>query len=102
MLYYTRSVFYRQQVEQLASGTQVSMRNISQNNMRMIEIPIPPLDEQREIVQILNSFFEKKRKAAESTQLVMDEIDLIKKSILTRAFLGELGTNDSKEENIFA
>ena len=30
---------------------------------------------------------------------VIDQIDLMKKSILAKAFRGELGTNDSKEES---
>ena len=52
-----------------------------------------------EIVQILDDLFAKEQKAKESAEAVLDQIDLMKKSILARAFRGELGTNDPSEES---
>ena len=37
--------------------------------------------------------------AKEAAEAVLDQIDLMKKSILARAFRGELGTNDPSEES---
>lgn len=98
ILYFTRSDFYRQQVEQLASGNQESMRNISQNNMKMIEFPIPSIPEQQEIIRTLNNVLAKEQQAKNTAEAVLRKIDLMKKSILARAFRGELGTNDPAEE----
>lgn len=99
ILNFTRSDLYRKQIEQLASGNQDGMRNVSQKNMKLVEFPIPELNEQTEIVHILDSFFVKEQQAKEASETVLEQIDLIKKSILARAFRGELGTNDPAEES---
>ena len=99
VLFYTRSKLYRQQAEQQASGNQDGMRNISQKNLRLIELPVPSLEEQTEIVRILDSLFAKEQQAKEAAEAVLEKIDLLKKSILSRAFRGELGTNDPTEES---
>ena len=99
ILNFTRSDLYRKQIEQLASGNQDGMRNVSQKNMKLVEFPIPELNEQTEIVRILDNFFAKEQQAKEASETVLEQIDLIKKSILARAFRGELGTNDPAEES---
>ena len=55
--------------------------------------------EQMEIVRILDSLFAKEQQAREAAEAVLEKIDLLKKSILARAFRGELGTNDPAEES---
>ena len=99
VLYYTRSRLYRNQVEQLASGNQEGMRNISQNNVKRIQFPIPSIEEQNEIVKILDGYFSQVHEANEMAKNVIDQIETIKKSILARAFRGELGTNDPNDES---
>ncbi len=99
VLYFTRSRIYREQVEQLASGNQDGMRNISQKNLKLVFFPIPTVVEQIEIISILDRAFAKEQQAKEAAEAVLDEIDLMKKSILARAFRGELGTNDPNEES---
>lgn len=53
MWYVLQSPPVRRQITELATGTKDSMRNISQLSLRQISIPIPPLDEQRRIVDLL-------------------------------------------------
>ena len=89
-LYFTRSMNYRSQVEDLASGNQDGMRNISQNNYKQVRFLMPILPEQQEIVRILDTVLEKESRAKEATQSVLDQIAMLKKSILARAFRGEL------------
>ena len=60
---------------------------------------MPQIDEQAEIVRLLNDLLIKEQQAKEAAEGVMEQIDLIKKSILARAFRGELGTNDPAEES---
>ena len=62
-------------------------------------IPVPTIAEQNEIVRILDSLFAKEQQAKEAAEAVLEKIDLLKKSILARAFRGELGTNDPTEES---
>lgn len=96
-LWYTRTSSYRKQIESVASGNQDGMRNISQNNMKMIIFPLPTLPEQHEIVRLIDDLLARERKAQQATEQALASIDLMKKSILARAFRGELGTNKASE-----
>ncbi len=96
-LWYTRTSSYRKQIESVASGNQDGMRNISQNNMKMIIFPLPALPEQHEIVRLIDDLLARERSAQQATEQALASIDLMKKSILARAFRGELGTNKASE-----
>lgn len=96
--YYLKTIYGRKEIEDRATGNQLSMRNISQKSFEKILIPFPPLEEAEEIVNILNRLSIKETEIEELTQLE-DQIELLKKSILSRAFRGELGTNDPTEES---
>lgn len=96
-LWYTRTSSYRKQIESVASGNQDGMRNISQNNMKTIIFPLPTLTEQHEIVRLIDDLLARERAAQQATEQALASIDLMKKSILARAFRGELGTNKASE-----
>ena len=51
ILYWLRSGFGRSEIERLATGNQNSMRNIGQDRIRQIVIKLPPLSEQKRIVE---------------------------------------------------
>lgn len=72
---------------------------MTQAKMNKIPIPVPMIDEQTEIVRILDDLLAKEQQAKEAAEKVLEQIDLIKKSILARAFRGELGTNDPTEQS---
>ena len=99
VLHFTRSNLYRNQIEQLASGNQDGMRNVSQKNMKLVKFPIPKFEEQKEIVSILSDLLAKEEQAKGAAEEVLEQINLIKKAILDRAFRGELGTNNPSEES---
>lgn len=100
VLYFTRSSFYRRQVEALASGNQDGMRNISQKNLKLIKFPIPTIQEQYKLVEVMDSLLNKEQKAKALSKTLLTQIETLKKSILTQAFHGQLGTNDPIEKNI--
>ena len=81
--------------EQAVGGNQL---NLSGTIIGKFQISIPSLEEQTEIVCILDSLFAKEQQAKEAAESVLEKIDLLKKSILARAFRGELGTNDPSDE----
>lgn len=81
----------------MKNGTTVE--SINSAALRDFEIPIAGSNEQIEIVRILDAFFAKEQQTKKAAEKVLDQIELMKKSILARAFRGELGTNDPSEES---
>lgn len=64
--------------------------HLFQRDIKEFVLPVPSLPEQQEIVRILDTVLEKESRAKEAAQTVLDQIALLKKSILARAFRGEL------------
>lgn len=81
----------------IATGT--AQLTVPIKGLRAMTIPRPKIAEQVEIVRILDGFFAREQSAKEAAETALDQIDLMKKSILARAFRGELGTNDPNEES---
>ena len=77
----------------------VARANISLGDVKDMVIKLPYIREQQEIVCILDDLFAKEKQAKDVCAEMLAQIDLIKKSILARAFRGELGTNDPTEES---
>lgn len=76
-----------------------TLGKLSLLNIKDIETPVPSIEEQTEIVRFLDDLLAKEQQAKEAAEGVLEQIDLIKKAILARAFRGELGTNDPSEES---
>lgn len=96
--YYMLSEEFLEQAS--SAGSRSVLPKINQKELSALTVILPTLkDEQEEIVRILDAMFAKEQQGKESTERVLEQIDLIKKSILVRAFRGELGTNNPKEES---
>lgn len=95
-LYYYFMANYWEYREKAVGGNQP---NYSATMIGKWIINIPSVLEQAEIVRILDDLLAKEQQAKEVAEAVLEQIDLIKKSILARAFRGELGTNDPAEES---
>ena len=61
------------------------------------EISLPPLLEQEEIARIVGGLLAKETAAMAIVEKALAEIATLKRTILTRAFRGELGTNEPAE-----
>lgn len=66
------------------------IHNINTKELSAIKLKLPPLNYQLSIVNFLDSILEKESRAKEAAKPVLDQITLLKKSILVRAFRGEL------------
>ena len=73
--------------------------SIRKDDLLGMDIWLPSLPEQKQIESILDTTLDKEQQAKEVAEQVMDQIDTMKKSILARAFRGELGTNDPADES---
>lgn len=79
------------------SGNAITRLTLSK--IKAASITICSLDEQEEIVRLIDHLLGKEQQTKEAAEIVLDQIELMKKSILARAFRGELGTNDPSEES---
>lgn len=71
---------------------------ISRKDILDLNILLPTLEEQQEIVNILDNLLAKYNKIKNLEQQ-LEKIELLKKAILAKAFRGELGTNNPDEES---
>lgn len=67
--------------------------------VRELKFIVPSIEEQNEIVNVLERLMEQEEQATLSIERVLEQVVNIKKSILSKAFRGELGTNNLKEES---
>lgn len=71
---------------------------ISRKDILDLNILLPTIEEQQEIVNILDNLLAKYNKIKNLEQQ-LEKIELLKKAILAKAFRGELGTNNPDEES---
>ena len=88
---------YWSQITEFSAG--IAQPGVNAKKLKEIILPIPAVPEQAEIVRILDDLLAKEQQSKEAAEAVLEQIDLMKKSILARAFRGELGTNDPAEES---
>lgn len=98
MVYFAKSDTYRQYIKDNMVSS-AGQNTISRKGMARLQVPVPKKDEQEQIVSTLTSLFEKELQATEIAKQVIGQIDTMKKSILARAFRGELGTNNPTDES---
>ena len=94
---FMQSQIYWGQITEFSAG--IAQPGVNAKKLKEIILSIPSVPEQTEIVCILDDLLAKEKQAKEAAEGVLEQIDLIKKSILARAFRGELGTNDPSEES---
>ena len=90
--YFTNSIEY---LYKISSGT--TFAQVSKEDISNLYFSLPPLEEQQEIVRVLEEVLEKEKKVKELIDLE-EQIELLEKSILDKAFRGKLGTQDINDE----
>ena len=86
---------YKKHIEDNVQG--VNINNIKNEHIDSILFPLPPLEEQKEIVRVLDKVFEEENRISELISLE-NKIEILEKTILDRAFRGELGTGNNNDE----
>lgn len=96
--YYMLSEEFLEQAS--SAGSRSVLPKINQKELSSLSVFLPECsEEQAEIVRILDNIFEKEQKIKKAAEAALENVELIKKSILVHAFRGELGTNDSTDNN---
>jgi type I restriction enzyme S subunit len=86
--YFLISPNSKQQMDKSASG--VAQPTVSLKAIKQINIPIPSLEEQKQIVKILDSLRRQTQSLESKYQQELNSLEELKKSILQKAFEGEL------------
>ena len=89
----TQSFF--EQATSIATGT--AQLTVPIKGLRKLIVKCPTLSEQHEIVRLIDDLLARERAVQQAAEQALASIDLMKKSILARAFRGELGTNKASE-----
>lgn len=96
VMYFSKTNAYRKYVEDNMVSS-AGQNTISRKGLASLVIPLPSIEEQHEIVRLIDDLLARERAAKQATEQALASIDLMKKSILARAFRGELGTNKASE-----
>lgn len=95
--YQMQSHEFYNKVTDIANGT--AQLTVPIKELRKLKVSCPSEGEQKEIVRILNDLLKKENEMRQIIESVTNRVSLLKKSILAKAFRGELGTNNPEEES---
>ena len=91
-----RNTTFRAEAKAVMTGA-VGQQRVPKTFLQEYQLLLPSLSEQHEIVHLIDDLLARARSAQQATEQALASIDLMKKSILARAFRGELGTNKASE-----
>ena len=97
-LYYLRSPYGRTEVEARSTGNQESMRNIGQDRIMSIILPVCTEVEQAQIVRILDTRLETAETLEAEIDAALTRAHALRLLILKKAFAGQLVAQDPHDE----
>ena len=95
--YFVRQKTFRDEAKGEMTGA-VGQQRVPKTFLENYKIKLPTIEEQQEIVNILDKLLVKYSKIKD-LEKQLEQIELLKKAILAKAFRGELGTNNPDEES---
>ena len=87
----------RLQIEVPARSTS-GVHNINSQEVKQLQIALPPIEEQQEIVRRIETFFKTADQVKQQYQEAQAYLDKLNQSILAKAFRGELVPQDPNDE----
>ncbi|MEP7283186.1 MAG: hypothetical protein ABI696_14505, partial [Rubrivivax sp.] len=90
VLWFLRSAGGRRQLEALSTGNQESMRNIGQQRIGQIEVPVAPPNEVERIVSRIEELFSEIDEGERALERVRKLVERYRQSVLNAAVTGEL------------
>jgi type I restriction enzyme S subunit len=93
-----KSSIGRAQIESLSTGNQESMRNIGQERIRMLMMPMPPDEERVVIEEVVKQQLGSVAAAREEAARQVRVSTALRQSILKAAFSGQLVPQDPRDE----
>ena len=80
----------------------INLPRTSEKIVSAYEVEFPTVEEQDAICNILDSMLQREDAIIDVAEDFIERVELMKKSILVKAFRGELGTNNPEEESSIA
>ena len=80
------------------SSTAVTQTNINAEAIKNLPIPIPPIEEQQEIVRRVEALFAKADRIEAQYKNARQQVDRLTPALLAKAFRGELVPQDPNDE----
>ena len=90
LMIFLRSSIGRARIEAASTGNQLSMRNIGQEALRDIRVPLPGNGERHRIVAKIDNLSAKSKRSRDHLDHVSRLVEKYKQAILTAAFRGDL------------
>ena len=81
----------------VANSKGINLPRVSEKIILCTEIFLPPLDEQKEIVHLLDDLLGREQRTKELALKTLERVKIMKKSTLAQVFRGKLDTNDFNE-----
>ncbi|MFO1335517.1 MAG: hypothetical protein U1E80_10560 [Piscinibacter sp.] len=98
VLWFLRSGEGRRQIEALSTGNQESMRNIGQERIGQIEVPLPAEPTMQRIVSRIEELFSEIDEGERALERAMKLVKHYRQSVLKAAFSGQLVPQDPADE----
>jgi type I restriction enzyme S subunit len=96
LMHFIRSPLGKNSIQ--VTSKAVTQSSLSMKQIRSIPLPLPPLNEQRRIVEKIEALTARSRKAREALETIPELLDQFRQSVLAAAFRGDL-TADWREQN---
>ena len=97
-LQFLRSRFGRKQIMLLSTGNQESMRNIGQDRIRSIVVPVCSNEEAEAVMEALASKLSEVDQLDQTITASLQQSEALRQSILKKAFAGILVAQDDRDE----
>jgi type I restriction enzyme, S subunit len=96
VFHFLNSPLFFSHIQDQATGTQLP--HISKNDIESVLIPLPPYSEQLQVIQQLNSVYNQNNYVREFSNQCLTDLEQLDRSILAKAFRGELVPQDPNDE----
>lgn len=96
LYFYFTSEYFQERIKEEASSTTLPI--INKRRFERLECPLPPVEEQKEIVHRVEALFKLADQIEKRYQKAKAHVDKLTQSILAQAFRGELVPQDPNDE----
>lgn len=96
---YSKSEFAREYFFENATQT-VNLASINLTTLSNLPMPLPPIDEQREIVRMVNAYLDRSATLRSSYEKLMEKVERLEKLIVSKAVSGAFTKGGGKSDSI--